>query len=694
MQLTKYLLLPREITAFEQSYLKRLNKIALIFFYLHIPVLMAIAWACGTGPGSALALTLAVLVGPTIAYRTLRNPRALSVVYGVTAMLTGGLLVHFGQGPVQIEMHFYFFALLAMLCMFANPTVNLAAAVTVAVHHLVVWLIIPNSVFNYDAQWWVVLVHAAFVVLETVAACYISREFFDNVIGLEKIVQARTATIKEKQRDMRLILDNVEQGLVTIDLDGRMSSECSRMVEQWFGAPVAGQSLNAWLGQRDPNFAEWFEMGLESVRDDILPSDVAIAQLPQRVKDKDKTYAVNYQLISDASLASSAPEGVERRAAPRAPVANADAKPEKMLMIFTDITERLRKEATERHQAELLNLFQHITRDKTGFIEFMDETDQILETLQDKRYENLDHVKRLAHTLKGNSAIFGMGRLSQACHELENRIAEEDQAPTDAETADLQHIWNQIRADVKPMLGERGRKSIDIDEADHSALLEAVHKGVDTKYVTQMIKSWQLERTGTRLARIEQQIKGIAERMGKSKVGVAINPNDLRFNSEHFAPFWSAFIHVLRNAVDHGVDAPEQRQSKGKAEQSLITVSTSTQGDKFIVSVEDDGPGVDWQTLKAKAGQLRVGADVIEDPQQLICLSGLSSKDSVTELSGRGVGMSAVRDACAALGGSIKVDSRAGLGTRISFVFPKSHAVYEGHAALVKRAGQSLAVPA
>jgi len=222
MQATKYLTLPPEITPFEGRFLAHLNKIALIFFYLHIPVLMGVAWAAGTGPLLALALSLVVLIGPTIAYRTLQNPRSISVIYGITAMLIGGLLVHFGQGPVQIEMHFYFFALIPMLCIFANPTVNLAAALTVALHHLIVWWFLPASVFNYNAQWWVVLVHAAFVVLETVAACYISREFFDNVIGLEKIVQARTATIREQQRDMRLILNNLQEGLVTINLDGQM----------------------------------------------------------------------------------------------------------------------------------------------------------------------------------------------------------------------------------------------------------------------------------------------------------------------------------------------------------------------------------------------------------------------------------------------------------------------------------------
>src|ERR1700722_9974910 len=104
MTLKKYLVLSPEITPFERRFLTHLNKIALAFFYLHIPVLMAVAWSAGTGPIFALVLSLVVLIGPTIAFRVLQNPRSISVVYGITAMLMGGLLVHFGQGPVQIEM--------------------------------------------------------------------------------------------------------------------------------------------------------------------------------------------------------------------------------------------------------------------------------------------------------------------------------------------------------------------------------------------------------------------------------------------------------------------------------------------------------------------------------------------------------------------------------------------------------------
>jgi two-component system chemotaxis sensor kinase CheA len=682
-QWTKYLALPAEITPFERRFLARLNKIALVFFYLHIPVLMAVAWAANTGPLNALALGLVVTTGPAIAYRAIQNPRWLSVVYGITAMLMGGLLVHFGQGPVQIEMHFYFFALLAMLCVFANPMVNLTAALTVTLHHLIVWLLAPGSVFNYDAQWWVVLVHAAFVTLETVAACYISRQFFDNVIGLEKIVEARTATIRENQRDMHLILNNLAEGLVTINLDGQMSSEMSRAVKAWFGIPEAGENFAAWLGRKDASFGDWFDLGLESLREGMLPAEVAVSQLPSRLKDGEKNYSVHYQLINNAGSGPDELSG-EGPASPRARSAGGAALPEKILVIITDITEILSKAAAERHQGELLQLFQHMMRDRTGFLEFLAEADDIMRSLRGGHQDSPDHLKRLVHTLKGNSAIFGMRRVSEICHELENEIAEQGEAGMDM--AALDQAWEQIRPDIEKLIGEVRQSCIEIDDADYEAILKSLRDGVDVTVVARMMESWRLEPTGKRLERIERQIGGIAERMGKSNVSVCIQPNDLRIDSERFAPFWSAFIHVLRNTVDHGIEDPEERQLGGKREQSTIRVATAICEDRFVVTVEDDGPGVDWELLRTKAGKLGAAGSALEEPVKLICLPGVSSKDTITELSGRGMGMGAVAEACEALAGTIAVKSERGVGTRIEFSFPKDTSIYEGHAAVLRSA--------
>ena len=123
--------LPSEISEFERGYLARMNRVALGFLWLNLPVFVCVAFFNETQPLLALVLTCLTLVGPTVAWSTLDNPRTVSLIHGFTAMCMGGLLVHFGQGPIQIEMHFYFFSLLAVLAMFGNPTVIVVAAVTV-----------------------------------------------------------------------------------------------------------------------------------------------------------------------------------------------------------------------------------------------------------------------------------------------------------------------------------------------------------------------------------------------------------------------------------------------------------------------------------------------------------------------------------------------------------------------------------
>jgi two-component system chemotaxis sensor kinase CheA len=473
-----------------------------------------------------------------------------------------------------------------------------------------------------------------------------------------------------------------------------MSSECSHVVEKWFGAPVSGEKLAAWLGSRDANYGEWLELGLESVKDGIMPPQVALSQLPKNLKDQDRTYAVSYQLISSAQGAPEAKVASDRRAVGRPALASEAAAPEKIMVIVADITERLRTEAVGRYQRELLELFQHIVRDKAGFIEFLTEAEELVRSLKSGEYGDLDHMKRLIHTLKGNTAIFGMHHISEICHELESTIAEEAGAPSVAVMTGLYQAWDQVRSDLGNLIGEQRENTIEIDDADCQAVIKAVRDGDGAESVVRMIESWRLEPTGKRLARIKQQIIALAERMGKSDVAVAIEPHDLRLSTEHFAPFWSALIHVLRNAVDHGIEDRELRRESGKAEQSLIKVSTKIDGERFVVTVEDDGPGVDWATLRAKAGKLGIAASVLEKTENLVFLPGVSSKASVTELSGRGFGMAAVRDACVALEGAVSISSEPGVGTRVSFVFPKNQAIYDGHAATLYKPGRKTKIVA
>jgi two-component system chemotaxis sensor kinase CheA len=658
-----YIHLPREMSPFERRYVTYLNKIALFFFYAHLPVFMLVAWVAGTGPWMALILSIATLIGPSIAYFTLENPRTISVVYGITAMLMGGLLVHFGQGPVQIEMHFYFFALLAMLCMFANPTVNIVAAVTVALHHLILWWLLPSSVFNYAAEWWVVGVHAAFVVLETVAACFIAREFFDNVIGLEKIIEARTEELHRKQRDMRLILDHIDQGLITIDLDGHLSTEASATVFTWFGTPAAGATFHEYLRQIDTPFADWFELALESVKEDVLPVEVTIHQLPKQLKLNGQLLAFHYQ-----------------------PIFNASEKIDKLLLIITDITQHVDKQRAEQRQQQLLRVFEHLMENKVGFLEFFTETDDIITTVYHQEYKNLAHVKRLIHTVKGNASLFGIETIATLCHDIESECDEHGTEPTHDRLATLHDTWQALRQELSMLLGSHEDHRIEIDEADYAAIVWAILNDVDKATVSQMITSWKFEPMTQRLKFVKQQLDGIAKRLGKEDIVVTIDANDLRTSSEHFAAFWLNFVHVLRNAVDHGIETAEERQDTGKHGAGHIEVKAGIDGSDFIVEITDDGRGIDWDALYDKARELGLPASVMSDHKALLFGDGVTTKDTISEFSGRGVGMGAVREACAALDGVVEVRSKRHEGTSLRFIFPKDAHVYEGHAAMLASA--------
>lgn len=644
--LKKYLVLPKEVTAFEQGYLTRLNKIALYFFYGHIPVFMLVAWTAGTGPFFALVLSLSLLIGPTICQYTLKSERAKSMIYGVTAMCMGGLLVHFGQGAVQIEMHFYFFALLAMLCMFANPAVNIAAAITVAVHHLAVWLLHPSSVFNYDAPYWVVAVHAGFVVLETVAACFISRRFFDDVIGLEKIVRART-------KEVHLILNNIGQGFMTVDLNGVMSEERSSIVTAWFGKSEGCQTFAEYIRRADATAAEWFELGLESLRDGALPTDVSLGQLPRRIVVGGNILELAYK-----------------------PINNESAKLEKLLVIISDITSAVKREQAELQQKQLMQIFEHIMRDKLGFLQFLTEADDMIDAVVMRKFTDLSHLKRIIHTIKGNAGLFGMTSVAVICHELENEIVSESKAPEQERLDSLQSEWNTVRQGLDNVLGKRNEHNIEINDADYEAVLRALLNREHPDKIAKLVRSWKLEAGQRRLEFVKQQAESLAQRLGKKDIEIKVESNNLRFDGPQWASFWSSFTHVLRNAIDHGIETQEERSQLGKSNRGSIQIETYIKDGEFIIAVEDDGRGIDWRAIADKAMKAQLPHESEQDLINAIFQGGISTKTVVTQFSGRGIGLGAVREECVKRGGQIELNSKSGKGTKVLFRFPLNESVY------------------
>jgi chemotaxis protein histidine kinase CheA len=127
-------------------------------------------------------------------------------------------------------------------------------------------------------------------------------------------------------------------------------------------------------------------------------------------------------------------------------------------------------------------------------------------------------------------------------------------------------------------------------------------------------------------------------------------------------------VHVVRNAVDHGIENPDERASAKKSTPH-VSLRAKRIGNELVFEVSDDGRGIDWDTLTKRGAERGLPITTRDERIALLFADGVTSRDSITELSGRGVGMAAVLGECVKLGGSIDVHSERGAGTCFKFKF-------------------------
>lgn len=159
---------------------KRIEKIGIIALLAHIPIFFVMANYFGTEKWIAIILPL-LLVGAQFFISKASTSRLLpNILFGFTTLAFSGIMIHLGKG--MIEWHFHIFVFIGLLCLFADTAVLLSAAVTAALHHLLFYFFLPNSIFNYSASVGIVSIHAAFVVVQTAACLYLVTKFKQSLL--------------------------------------------------------------------------------------------------------------------------------------------------------------------------------------------------------------------------------------------------------------------------------------------------------------------------------------------------------------------------------------------------------------------------------------------------------------------------------------------------------------------------------
>ena len=460
---------------------------------------------------------------------------------------------------------------------------------------------------------------------------------------LEIKVQERTRELADRNRDMRLVMDNVNQGFLTVSTSGQLAQERSAIVDHWFGSYQGETKFVDYIAKVDAMYAASFGMGYEALIEDFLPRELCIEQMPARLRHDGREFRCSYFAISKG------------------------AEFDGLLIVINDVTTELLHARQEAERKEILAMFEALTKDRTGFLSFIDEANDLLKQVTGA---DLPTQKRNLHTLKGNAGLMGFSIVASLCHQAEDELAERRE-PLPAEAlAPLERRWHTLNEALKSFLGDKGRDVLELSAKEIEKLEQEIRAGAPTEHVLDRLASWWLEASELPLRRLGRYATALAGRLGKGEIGIEIQAHGVRLAPKAWAGFWTDLVHVVRNAVDHGLETPAEREGVGKAGQPKLRLSTSVSNRKLVVEIEDDGRGINWQGVKNAAGKLGLATATEDDLIRALFSSGLTTKAEVTTLSGRGIGLSAVRQQVSDLGGHITVTSKPNQGTCFRFTFP------------------------
>ena len=206
----------------------------------------------------------------------------------------------------------------------------------------------------------------------------------------------------------------------------------------------------------------------------------------------------------------------------------------------------------------------------------------------------------------------------------------------------------------------------------------------------------RLQPIQTLLSSYDRMIRDLAAELGK-QVEVEIESGQVEIDREMIERLRDPLMHVIRNAIDHGIETPEERTASGKAPAGRLLLSARQTGNEIRIAILDDGRGIDADLVVRRAVERGVVTPEIAERMdqsqrlQLICEAGLSTARQVTGISGRGVGMDVVRAAIDKIGGKMNIASTPGNGTRLMFDVPLTLSVVPS--ITVEVGGQIFAVP-
>lgn len=500
------------------------------------------------------------------------------------------------------------------------------------------------------------------------------RKLEDYSKNLEKIVEQRTAELRQANENLNAMMNSLGQGFLTFNAEGRAGDLFTRACLDILEANPKGMNLADVLKIPPEKMSE-FQMWVKAIYSEALPFD-DLKPLGPTVfpHSKQKYVTIDYYPIRESEK----------------------GKLREVVLVATDKTaERLAQIELDKQRQHAAMIIKYV-KNKEQFLQFLQAANHYLSQVENmaKSAMNAGHIAesfRLLHTLEGEAGTFSLLEVRLASRRAQQVL--EPFKSKEGMTADAQMQFREALVETKKELDrfleensqliqlpkEGVGRSVEIEVDQLNAFAAMLRKNSSNQSIVDAFQDRFLkEKVEKRLTHFDGLVQNVAEKLGKKVKPLKITGGDMLIHPEPFMNLFASLVHVFRNAVDHGIEPPEERTWAEKEEAGQISIGFEQAGKNYRLTIQDDGQGIDPQSIRKKLGQTHPQLDTSKQTDdeviQNIFLPGFSSREEIGEFSGRGVGMDAVREEVVKLGGSVKVYSEAGKGTKFVLEFPSAGA--------------------
>lgn len=503
-------------------------------------------------------------------------------------------------------------------------------------------------------------------------------------ISIQNAILYRTMEqkVSDRTRAIKDLLDNTGQGFLTFDQDFKIHKQYSRACELFFGRALVDSDLKQEKGidfleliNQQPEERVQIKKILNAVFSGKVALEAICQFLPDEITIGTRVLSLEYNMIPAYQLQTQ----------------------DRIMVILTDITREkalaFQLEQDEERNAVILK----IVKNRQGYLNFcklFSSHMRNIETCLNQQVEDIDidSLFRYFHTIKGGAASFdlkilvkhtyGIESILETIRRGEREITKDMTYQLKLLAIQLEQLFQHLSDDLSKFVPEDESadseptfKISDAKISNHRAFLLENLGITAEETVHQSIRLLCKQPIDSTLRDLKLSAHTLAKELGK-KVEVITIGNDVEVLIDQLTPLLNVLVHLIRNAVDHGIESTDERLSAEKPETGIINIKVIEIVDQLCFVFSDDGRGIDINKISDIALKKGLVADEwqqsasADEKLELVFTPGFSSAGKPSTTSGRGVGMDAVKTAVDELNGNIKISTELGKGTTITILIP------------------------